>query len=61
MIMQPWRGFPMGTWLEWLQQFVIANTSALALHRLPTPPSVADSFRCRACLVTLLGRPAHET
>jgi hypothetical protein len=48
---------PLATWLEWLQQFVVAHTSSLVLDRLPTVAVLAATWIvCRHCLVHLLNR-----
>jgi hypothetical protein len=53
---------PLGTWLEWLQHFLLAHTSALAYERLPALVALMLTWlACRWCLVRLLGtRPARR-
>ena len=46
---------PLGGWLEWLQHFVVAHTTSLAIHRLPAVALLAGTWLvCRHCLVRLL-------
>jgi hypothetical protein len=45
---------PLATWLEWLQHFVIVNTSAIAIHRLPSVIALLATWVvCRASLTRL--------
>lgn len=48
---------PLATWLEWLQQLVVAHTTSLAAHRAPAALAlIATWVLCRACLTRLLQR-----
>lgn len=47
---------PLGTWLEWLQQFLVAHTSALVVQRIPSVICLAAVWLvCRAALTRLIG------
>ncbi len=54
---------PLATWFEWLQHFLVARTSSLALHRLPMAFFLGAAWLvCRWCLARLVGRgPAGTT
>ena len=48
---------PLATWFEWLQHFLVARTSSLALHRLPMAFFLTAAWLvCRWCLAQLVGR-----
>jgi hypothetical protein len=48
---------PLATWLEWLQQFVVAHTSSLAVHRVPAVGLLVLTWLvCRHCLSRILSR-----
>ena len=48
---------PLDMWLEWLQRFVVAHTSALAVDRIPSMLLLAATWwMCRASLTRTLGR-----
>ena len=50
---------PLLTWFEWLQQFVVAHSSALVVGRLPGVLAlVAVWLICRSCLGRLIGDPS---
>jgi hypothetical protein len=53
---------PLATWLEWLQHFVVAHTTSLAVHRLPAVGALLGSWLvCRWCLVRLTGTAPRRT
>jgi hypothetical protein len=48
---------PLATWLEWLQHFLVAHSSSLALDRLPSMLLMAATwFVCRLALMRHMGR-----
>jgi len=52
---------PLATWLEWLQHFLVAHTTSLALHRLPSMVLMAATwYVCRLSLTRRLGSPPRR-
>jgi hypothetical protein len=54
---------PLDAWYEWLQHWVVANSTSLALQRLPSVVLLLAAWLvCRRCLVGLLGaRPDRRS
>ena len=53
---------PLATWFEWLQHFLVAHTTSLALMRLPMVLLVLATWVvCRFVLTRLLGREPGVT
>jgi hypothetical protein len=54
---------PMAAWIEWLQHFLVANTTGLAVARLPALATlVVMWFVCRWCVARLTGtRPTRDS
>jgi hypothetical protein len=48
---------PLATWLEWMQHFLVAHSSSLAFHRLPSVLLMAGTWI--VCRVALARRPAR--